>query len=197
MSENKRKKTAKKIIDKLDHKTWIFVGFSIIALVFVIMAIVNFAGVEKYDSSYFHDADGKIVLTMDRDSASLDDSIYEPNITHMVYYYNGDKIANVKAFYEYATEKEAKIAYDHLEAGDFADGKKLAGRFVVFQVKREMFEDVAVETVRNDAELLKEIDALILDYDEGYINNYAELNFEEDDDEDIDEDEEEEDEEQD
>ena len=179
MSNNKRKRTMEKVVNKLDHKTWILVGFLIIALVFVIIAIVNFSQNESYDSSYFHDAEGKIVLTMDRDSASLDDTIYEPNITHIIYYYEGDNIVSVKAFYEYATEKEAKTAYEHLKLGDFADSKKLSGRFVVFQIKRAMYDGITVESLKNDIELLKGIDALILDYGEGYINNYTELTFEE------------------
>ena len=171
----------RKRVREIDHKTWILVGFAIIALVFVIIAIVNFSQNESFDSSYFHDADGRIVLTMDRDSASLDDSIYEPNITHIVYYYEGDNITGVRAFYEYATEAEAKTAYAHLGLGSFADGKKLSGRFIVFNVKRAMYESVTVESLKNDRELLKDINALILDYDDGYINNYAELTFEEND----------------
>jgi len=178
MSKNESNRRRAK---EIDYKTWIWVCFSIIALVFVIIAIVNFSQNESYDSSYFHDGDGKIVLTMDRDSASLDDSVYEPNITHIVYYYEGDNITGVKAFYEYATEKEAKTAYEHLGLGSFADGKRLSGRFIVFNVKRAMYENVTMESLKNDIELLKDINALILDYDEGYINNYAELTFEEND----------------
>lgn len=178
MSKNE---SNRKRVKEIDHKTWIWVCLSIIALVFVIIAIVNFSQNESYDSSYFHDGDGRIVLTMDRDSASLDDSIYEPNITHIVYYYEGDNITGVKAFYEYATEAEAKTAYAHLGLGSFADSKRLSGRFIVFNVKRAMYENVTVEFLKNDRELLKDIDALILDYDEGYINNYAELTFEESD----------------
>lgn len=164
---------------KFDFKTWIFVGFLAVALVFVIVAIVNFTHREKYDSSYFHDTDGKIVLTMGKDAAALEDSVYEPNITHIVYYYEGNNVTGVKAFYEYATEKEAEKAYEHLGLSDFADSKNLRGRFVVFQVKRAMYEGLSVETLRADIETMKAIDALILDYGDGYINNFAELTFEE------------------
>ena len=172
-------KKADKNSKKIDLKTWIWVGLFVVALALVIVLIVNFSQNEEYDSSYFHDAEGRIVLTMDQDTAALDDSIYEPNITHIVYYYEGDNIVSVKAFYEYATETEAKTAYEHLGFSDFADSKKLSGRFVVFQVKRAMFDNLTVESLKSDIETMKEINALILDYGDGYINNFAELTFEE------------------
>ncbi len=161
----------------IDHKTWIMVGFAIIALVFVIIAIVKFTKNEKYDSAYFHDDEGKIVLTMDKEAAALDDSKYEPNITHIVYYYRDGVVDNVKAFYEYATEKEAEKAYPNLGLGDFADSKYRSGRFVIFQVKKSNYENLTVESLKADIENLKGINALILDYEDGYINRYATLEF--------------------
>ena len=170
MAKSKNKK-------KFDSKTWIYVGLLIVALVLVIVAIVNFSQNEKFDSGYFHDDDSKIVLTMDRNTAALDDSIYEPNITHIVYYYDGNKITGVRAFYEYSTEEEAKTAYAHLGLGDYADGKKLSGRFIVFNVKSMQYENLTVEDLKKNVELLKGIDALILDYGEGYINRFGTLDF--------------------
>ena len=162
---------------RFDTKTWILVGLAVVALVFVIVAIVNFTHRESYDSSYFHDADGKIVLTMGKDAAALEDSVYEPNVTHIVYYYEGDNVTSVKAFYEYKTEKEAKKAFEHLGLSGFADSKNLSGRFVVFQVKRAMYEGMTVEELKAGIEAMKAIEALILDYGDGYIDNFAELDF--------------------
>ena len=161
----------------IDHKTWIMVCFAVIALVFVVVAILNFTPRESYDSSYFHDTEDRIVLTMGRDAAALEDSQYEPNITHIVYYYEGDKVTGVKAFYEYATEKEAETAFTNLTLGNFADSKYRSGRFVIFQVKKANYEGLTVEALRADIEQLKSIDALILDYTDGYINKYAALEF--------------------
>lgn len=178
--KDNKKEGNKKVEKRIDFKTWISVGILAIALVFVIALIMNFSQNEKYDSSYFHDSDGKIVFTMDKDMAVLDESIYEPNITHIVYYYSGNNVTNVKAFYEYATEREAEISFEHLGLGTFADSKNLNGRFIVFQVKKSMYENLTVDTLKTDAEKLKSADALILDYEDGYINKFAELTFEED-----------------
>lgn len=170
-AKNKDQKT------QIDRRTWVLVAFAAVALILVIIAIINFTKRETYDSSYFHDAEGRIVLTMDRDTAALDDSIYEPNITHIVYYYEGNSVTNVKAFYEYLTEDEAKIAYEHLDLGTFAVSKSLNGRFIVFEINRAMYKDLTVETLKSDVESMKSIDGLILDYNENTIKNYSALTF--------------------
>lgn len=167
-----KKKTVKKVektekvdVKPFDYKTWILVLFAVAALIVVIMAILKFTQNEKIDSSYFHDDDKKIVLTMDAENADLDDSKWEPEITHMVYYYDGNKITSARAFYEYETEAEAEEANKNLGLGEFADGKKVNGRFVVFDVNKSRYENLTVEKLRKNVELLKEINALILNYD--------------------------------
>ena len=152
-----------------DYKTTIWVGLALVALIIVIMMILKFNQNETIDSSYFHDADGKIVLSMDKEMSALDDSEWEADVTHVVYYYDGNKIIAARAFYEYATEAEAEEANKHLSLGEFADGKKINGRFIVFDINKSQYEDMTVEDLKESRELLKEIDALILDYDEGYV----------------------------
>ena len=150
----------------IDLKTWILVGLAAVAFVIVSVAIIVLNQVEKFDSSYFHDGDGKIVLTMNKYYAELDSSEYESDITHVVYYHDGNKVTNARAFYEYKDEAEAKEAFDNLSLGEFAEGKKLSGRFVVFSVKKQQYEDLTVEELKHNIELLKQIHALILDYDQ-------------------------------
>jgi hypothetical protein len=180
MSEKRKKKIirrkTKKVVKEnvrenkpFDYKTTIWIGLFLVAFVIVVMAILKFNQNESFDSNYFHDADGKMVFTMDRNNATLDESAWEPEITHVVYYYEGDKVVAVRAFYEYATEAEAEEAYKHLALGDFSDSKKTNGRFVVFDVKKSQYENTTVEELKTSRELLKEINALILDYGEGYV----------------------------
>lgn len=167
----------KKKQKKIDYKTWILVGLSVIGLVLIIAVILSFTQNEKIESSYFHDDEGKIVLTMEREMAALDDSKYEPWITHVVYYHDGSKVTNVRAFYEYSTEEEAKEAFLNLSLGDFADSKKINGRFVIFQVKDTQYKDLTLSELKNNVENLKEIEALILDYEDGYIKQFGKLNL--------------------
>ena len=165
-----------------DKKTLIWMILAVIAFVIVVVAIVITNLPEKIDSSYFHDDDKKIVLTMDKEMSALDDSPYESGIVHVVYYYDGDKITNVRAFYEYPDEEMAKIAMLNLKTGDFATSMKLNGRFVIFQINKSQYENMTVEMLKENIELLKEIDALILDYDENTILRHPVSFIEENDD---------------
>lgn len=176
MSEKKTKKDKKtRKLPKFDVKTWAFVSVAVVAFMLVVAAIVNFGQTEKIESDYFHDSDGKIVLTMNKEMAALDNSEYEPFITHVVYYYNGNNITEVKAFFEYPDENTARQAYENLGLGDFADSKRLNGRFVEFQVKRAQYDGVSLDELKSDIETMKEIDALILDYNEKTIKKYVVL----------------------
>lgn len=183
VKKEKAKNDKVKRVRQLDYKTWILAGLALVGFIIVVMMILKFNQNEDIDSSYFHDTDDKIVLTMNRDNSELDNSDFEPMITHVVYYHDGNKITNVRAFYEYGSEATAREALEHLELGDFADNKKLNGRFVIFQVKKSQYEDLTVEDLKRDVELLKEIDALVLDYNENTLEEYGEWYVDENDDE--------------
>ena len=172
MSEKRKRKIFHKKtrnVKSFDYKTTIWIGLFLVAFVIVVMAILKFNQNESFDSSYFHDADGKIVLTMSREMSALDDSEWEADVTHVVYYYEGDKIIAARAFYEYATEAEAEEAFKHLELGTYSTNKKINGKFVVFDINKSQYENMTVEDLKESRELLKQIDALILDYGEGYV----------------------------
>lgn len=156
-----------------NQKTLIMMGLSFVALVIVIIAILMVSFNKPIDSSFFHDSENKIVLTMDKDSASIEGSAYEPYITHMVYYHDGTNITGLEAYYEYESEEVAKAVYDHLEPNGFDDAKYRRGRFVVFKVNKSKYEGATVEEIRREIELLKQIDALILDYDENTLGKYG------------------------
>lgn len=150
---------------KFDFKTWFLVGCSVIALTIVIVAFILLNQTENVDSSFFHDDDTKVVLTMSKKVAALDDSEWEPDITHVVYFHDGQKISSSKAYYEYKNEEQAKEAFDNLSLGEFATGKKRSGRFVIFTVKSDLFAELTLDALLDRREKLKDIHALILDYD--------------------------------
>ena len=84
---------------------------------------------------------------------------------NVVYYYKDDEITSARAFYEYENEADAEEAFKHLNSDSFADSKKINGKFIVFDIKKSRYEDTTVSELRKEIELLKQINALILDYD--------------------------------
>ena len=170
----------KPAVRKADRKTLIGVIAAVVALILVVIMIVILSLPEKFDSKYFHDTNNKIVLTMDNETSALDDSPYEASIIHLVYYHDGTKVNNMRVFYEYPDEDMAMTAIAELKMGDFAESRKLNGRFIVYQAAKSQYEGMTVEDVKNKVEQLKELDALILEYDENTILEYP-LVFPEDD----------------
>lgn len=162
----------KKDLARIDKKTWILMALATVAFIIVVIIIVIMNRPEKIDSSYFHDDNSKIVITMSGDMSALDDSPYESGVVHVVYYYNGDKIINARAFYEYPDEEMAKIAMEKLQVGEYATNKKMSGKFVIFDLNKTQYEDLTVSELKENIELLKAINALILDYDENTVNDY-------------------------
>ena len=169
MGETKNNKRTR----KLDYKTWILVGCAIVALVAVIAVIIGFNFREKYTSDFFHDADDKFVVTMDYETAALENGPYEPFITHVVYYYNGENITDAKAFYEYANAKDAAEAFDKISVSDYFESKSLNDRFIVLQIKKAQYQDTTLADLKESRELLKDIDAVILDYDDKTLSRYG------------------------
>jgi hypothetical protein len=92
----------------------------------------------------------KLVLSMDRDIASFEDGEYEPDITHVVYYYTGNTINNVRIFFAYDTKAEAKTAYNNISMEDknWALKKKLHGKYVVFELDSSQYNQLTTEMVK-------------------------------------------------
>ncbi|MBQ6486852.1 hypothetical protein IJI89_00275 [Candidatus Saccharibacteria bacterium] len=127
----------------------------IITGVFLLVAVMvgigmNLQAINKLDNSYFKSDAMKLVLSMDRDIASFEDGEYEPDITHVVYYYTGNTINNVRIFFAYDTKVEAKTAYNNISMEDknWALKKKLHGKYVVFELDSSQYNQLTTEMVK-------------------------------------------------
>lgn len=134
--------------------------FSILIVVLLVVVIVTLSLMNRvqYTDDYFVTDDTKIVLSMDADESAFENSAYVPPITHVVYYYSGDTINNVKVFYEYKNEQVAKKANSNLPTDDkeWATGKALNGKYVIYDMKKEEFEGLSAEDIRSSVESIME-----------------------------------------
>lgn len=153
------KKEQKKTRQKFDRKS---LGLGILAFLALLVVIVTIIVLNNQEEVIpeFKTNDMQIVMTMDEDMASYEESDFEPEITHIVYLHDGDKITNVKAYYEYRTEEEAKEAFNKLSM-DYYSGKKLAGKYIVLQAKKDKFSGLTVEEVEKQYSLMKAAGALV------------------------------------
>ncbi len=140
-----------KRIRKIANLRMVFNVVIVVALVAVVVILIVLNNhEEKIDESYFVSNDNKIIATMDKEIASYDNSEYEPPITRIVYYLAGEKVDNVKLFFEYENEEDAKVAFENITMEDkpWAANKKLNGKYIVFDFIKEQYDRLTAEQVR-------------------------------------------------
>ncbi len=160
--KKKVQKNKEKRVQKVDKKAIFWGILAALALAVVIVFIVVLNQEEPIDEGYFKTDETKIVMTMDDEMASFEDSEYEPGITHVVYLHDGNKITGVKVYYEYETDEEAGVAYDNL-AMDYFVSKRRNGRYIVLQARGDEYEGLTVEQIERQFENMKAAGALIVE----------------------------------
>lgn len=160
------KKNEKKCIK---NKKWWFLGLVVTALLIVclaiVLALVNVKNeeLEEIDDSYFVSSDSKMVLSMDDSMVQYETSEYEPGITRIVYYIDGDKVNNVKFFFEYISDEQAAEAYENISLDDkaWATSAKLNGKYIVIDTKESWYDDLTAKQVWNNIRSLHLVDAVV------------------------------------
>ena len=94
------------------------------------------------------------MLSLSRESSNYETSEYKPDMTYIVYYYAGNKITNVRIFFDYGSEEQARKAYNviTMDDKDWASGRKLSGRYIIFSTKSEMWNGLDTDFVRQIAD---------------------------------------------
>ena len=72
----------------------------------------------------------------------------------MVYYYSGEKITDVKAFYKFETEEIAKKVYDEAVNKDISwvKEKKLSREYLIFNLAESEYKDLNTTIIRGITE---------------------------------------------
>lgn len=130
---------------------------AVIVVALIVVAIVLSAKGAVIDDNYFVSDGAKYVLTEEGGTPAGDDIV--PLRTHYVYYYSGDRITGLKAFYEYADADQAKIALDLLSRERSEEYKSIAqnGKYVVLEANPSDYESITATDVKNEIELRESI----------------------------------------
>ncbi|MBQ6461466.1 hypothetical protein IJJ36_03515 [Candidatus Saccharibacteria bacterium] len=147
---------------KKDNKNLIIcICAAVVVVVIAIIAIV-FAtkGSAPIDDSYFVSDDSKYVISLTSDNLDYEDdeyAEYAPLVSHVVYYYSGDKITGMKTYHEYENADAAKEAYDALKASGELDGAdvSLNGKYFVITNDSSEYEDLTASDVQEQIELME------------------------------------------
>lgn len=134
----------------------ITVAAVLVAVVAIVIGVVVSHEAEITDD-YFVSDDTKLVMSLDRDIAAFEEGPYEPQLTHLVYYYTGDEVTSMRIYFAYDTVAEAETADANLNMKDkdFATTKRRNGRYIIFDVVRTRYDGLTVEQVRKNIEAMR------------------------------------------
>ena len=139
----------------------IIVSLVLLVAVIIVSILLKNYGRETLNDSYFVSDANKIVMTLDgADVPPIAEEVdYTPAKVHTVYYYVGDNVNGAKVFYEYDNADEAKAVYEKtsLDDKDWATGKSLDGKYVVFQYDSSLLKAFTPEQIRESIENVESV----------------------------------------
>lgn len=135
---------------------------AVVAVIVIVAVVAGFSWKEKYDADYFVSDGAKLVMAMDDEIASFEEGEFEPAVTYVVYYYSGDKVNGMKVFFAYDDETEAKEANKNIKMDEkeWAVGRSLNGKYIVFEANEDQYEDLSVSLVKKMIESMREAGTL-------------------------------------
>lgn len=153
--------------EKQQKKRIALIATAVVAIVAVIVVAVVLAfssGFRKQvNEEFFESVDDKLVVSIDAENASFENSEYEPEITRIVYYHDGTNITGMEIYYEYKTDEEASAANGKIsmDGKDWAASKNLSGRYIVFGVVADEYAGLTVAQMKETIENMKAAGATI------------------------------------
>lgn len=151
MTEKKARKNNRNII--------IGAIIGIVALIVVVtLIIIMVARGNRLDESFFVSDGSKYVATLDgNDYGFSDEEDIVPVKVYVVYFVSGDKVTDMKSYYEFADEVSAKKAFDIAKQGDSEelDSYELNGKYIVLTAEPIQYEGMTAEDAKAQIEFIE------------------------------------------
>lgn len=159
---NKSKKNNKNLI--------ISICVAAIVVIAIIVTVVLVTRNTGLNDKFFTSDDTKYVLTLDESTITTEEGeeAYNPIKTHLVYFYSGDEITGLKAYYEYPNATAAKAALDFLKSSYEDEQKELVtidGKYVIFTAPASEYEELTASEVKEQIEFMEMIKNINIDED--------------------------------
>ena len=111
----------------------------------------------ELNKEYFVSDDAKYVITMKVDDKSKNGDMTQDK-THFVYYYDGDKITDLKTYFEYSDAEKAGRAYEFYNTNNRDKYKniELRDKYVILTSFESEYEGLSSENIRQQAEFMRQ-----------------------------------------
>lgn len=138
----------------------------VVAVVLIIVAIVVVvASPKRLDESFFVSDGTKYVATLGPkyDIYNVSSSDYVPDKIYLVYFYSNDKVTDVKAYYKYSNESEAKDLYNWMKEKDNSDDiskVEIDGEYVIIVSDKSAYEDMTADDAKQEVEFMEMLERM-------------------------------------
>ena len=143
---------------RLSKQKYILATLVVVVLAVVAIVIGVAVSCEPAPSDeYFVSDETKLVISLNKDAAALEEGAYEPRVTHIVYYRSGERITGMRVYFAYDSAEEAEVAYNNINMKDkdWTTEKRLNGRYIVFEALKSQYDGVTVEDIQRNIEILR------------------------------------------
>ena len=127
-------------------------------ILLVVVAILLFSGNKKLDDSFFVSDGSKYVYTTNTDDMlGLDFGEYTPEKIHLIYFYSGDKVTDLRVYYEFKDEEAAKSAAEYIKGANDGALKSLTtnGKYVIVSTDEALQEGMTAEDAKQQVEFME------------------------------------------
>ena len=147
----------RKIEFREDFAVGMIIGIVVLTIIIMVAVGVSLQVMNNLNDSYFVSDRQKLVLTMNKEVASFEDGEYEPDYTHVVYYYSGNEIKNVRIFFAYNNRSDAKYANKKIDmtTKPWASKKRQLNKYVVFELNKDQYENLTTNDVKDSIVSMK------------------------------------------
>ena len=152
---------------KANNKNLIIgIGAIVTILIVLVIAIVLAARNSGISDSFFKSDNTKYVFTLEPEELSaIGEEDLTPEKAHMVYFYEGEKITDLKSYYLFSDENEATKAYSYFQENG-ADGyKSIArdGKYVILTANPSEYENITTSNIKEQIEFFESLKDLDLE----------------------------------
>lgn len=155
---------AKKTTNSSKNKNIIICAcVAVVAIVVIIVAIVlatRGGVIGGLNDAYFVSDGTKYVLNLDTSNMGTDEEDETAPVgAHLVYYYSGDTITDMKGYYEFKTEEAAKAAYEFYSGNNEGEYKsvELDGKYVILTANETDYEGLTATDVKQQIETIEQL----------------------------------------
>ena len=138
---------------------------AVVVIVVVVVAIIlgtKKGGITGLNDSFFVSDGSKLVVDVDAESVFSEDEQYIPKTVRLVYYYKGDSVTGLEAYYEYADEEIAKAAFNYLSKSLEGEYKSISQDrvYVIVEANEEEYLGTTTDDVKQQIEFIESIKAM-------------------------------------